>query len=286
MKYKKSFYLLFILCLSFCLMGCQQHSEIQNTLKDMTVSFINIGKGDAFLLDIPNSGYYMVDTGKKEDYSRIEQVLKKKGVQKLEGIFLSHGHKDHVGCFKKIVKEIPTQKVYISGKDHSSYNEIDVKKIANENHVEVVELQGGEELEFGQARIHVWIPPREDFKNENNNSVVMHMQYGEVSMLFTGDMEEKEEMLLLQEHFPLKANILKLGHHGEDDATSLRFLKSVSPSYGLITGNKEENPESVNEITEEKMKQFHVKTYYSQGKQICKDFIMNGKDINIKDIME
>ncbi|MFR8028127.1 hypothetical protein [Eisenbergiella massiliensis] len=64
----------------------------------MILSFINIGKGDAFLLKLPEDGYYLCDTGKAEDYPLISRLLRQKGVDSLKGIFLSHGHK---GSYRK-----------------------------------------------------------------------------------------------------------------------------------------------------------------------------------------
>ena len=67
--------------------------------KTMEISFITIGKGDAFLLKMPEGSYYMYDTGKKEDFEQIQKVLEQKKVTSLKGIFLSHGHKGHAGKF-------------------------------------------------------------------------------------------------------------------------------------------------------------------------------------------
>lgn len=114
--------------------------------KTMEISFIIIGKGDAFLLKMPEGRYYMYDTGKKEDFEQIQKVLEQKKVTSLKGIFLSHGHKDHAGNLKNLLEEYPVETVYISEKDQASYGKIDVEKITKDFDTTLVLLQGGEKL--------------------------------------------------------------------------------------------------------------------------------------------
>lgn len=113
----------------------------------------------------------------------------------------------------------------------------------------------------------VWIPQRCDYRNANNNSVVLRFEYGQNSFLLTGDMEYGEEAAYLQSGEVQKTDILKLGRHGENDATSAAFLKKVKPAYGLITGNEEENPESVNPEIEARLDAFDVECFFF-GKKI------------------
>ena len=268
--------ILFFSCLLF---GCREKEEkFEGTL---TISFITIGKGDAFLIETPDKNFYMWDIGKKEDREQILAVLQKKGVKELEGIFLSHGHKDHAGNLEMLLQEYSVKKLYLSGKDDASYKKTDAKALAKEYDVSVTELAGGENLDLGGAIGEIWLPDKTNYENENNNSVVMRLAYGKTACLFTGDMEEEEEAEYLSENRKISANILKLGHHGEEDATSPALLKRVNPKYGIITGNAEENPESVNTKTQENLEKYGIKPYYSEGKQLGIDFILDGKEVNV-----
>lgn len=269
--------LLAIVCMTAA--GCKAKggSETQqNPLEEMIFSFITIGKGDAFLLEIPNEGYYMFDTGKKEDWEQVKAVLQEKEVNKLEGIFISHGHKDHVGNLKKILREISVKAVYISGKDTVSYKNMDVCSIAEDKGATVKKLEGGETLSLGNASIDVWIPQNVDMRNENNNSMVLRIEYGDTAILLTGDMEQEEEAQYLAENIKIQADILKLGHHGETDATSVALLERVKPEYGLITGNEEENPDSVNQEISARLAAYKTEAVYSEGEQLAVDFISDG----------
>lgn len=78
MKKRSGKIIIAFLALVLLLSGCNWREQIQQPMERMTLSFITIGKGDAFLLEIPNGGYYMCDTGKKEDWEQIRQVLEQK----------------------------------------------------------------------------------------------------------------------------------------------------------------------------------------------------------------
>lgn len=165
--------ILFFSCLLF---GCREKEEkFEGTL---TISFITIGKGDAFLIETPDKNFYMWDIGKKEDREQILAVLQKKGVKELEGIFLSHGHKDHAGNLEMLLQEYSVKKLYLSGKDDASYKKTDAKALEKEYDVSVTELAGGENLDLGGAIGEIWLPDKTNYENENNNSVVMRLAYG------------------------------------------------------------------------------------------------------------
>ena len=272
------------ICVSSC--GQKEKEDFIITDKTAKLSFINIGKGDAFLLKTPEDTYYMCDTGKKEDYQQIKKVLEKKQITKLKGIFLSHGHKDHAGNVKNLLKDYPVEKIYLSKKDKASYEKKDIQELEESYQAPLEYLEGGEVLDLEGITADIWIPERCDYRNANNNSMVIRFQYGKNSFLMTGDMEYGEEAAYLQSQEAKKTDILKLGHHGERDATSARFLKKVKPTYGLITGNEEENPESVNPEIEARLDAYDVESFYSEGERLAWEFILNGEQIQIEQLRE
>lgn len=133
--------LLLISCLvcgigmSGCTKKTQASEELFVTEDTVELTFITVGKGDAFLIKTPENTYYMYDTGKKEDYMQIKQVLEAKQVTEFKGIFLSHGHKDHAGNVKHIIKEYPVETIYLSEKDEASYEKTDIRELAEKYQV-------------------------------------------------------------------------------------------------------------------------------------------------------
>lgn len=288
MKRIKIFLMMSCLICGICFSGCEQKEKEEPivTGKTAELTFITIGKGDAFLLKTPEDTYYMYDTGKKEDYQQIKNVLEKKQVTGLKGIFLSHGHKDHAGNVKNLIKEYPVEKIYLSQKDEASYEKIDMQELAESYQIPLEYLEGGEVLDLEGVTADVWIPEQCDYRNANNNSVVIRFQYGKNSFLMTGDMEYEEEAAYLQSGKVKKTDILKLGHHGENDATSVKLLEKVKPKYGLITGNEEENPDSVNPEIEARLDAFDVESFYSEGQQLAWEFVLDGEQIQIEQLKE
>ncbi len=275
---KKGRWKIIVIFLSMVLLmsGCKRDSQIRQPMEELTLSFITIGKGDAFLLEIPHAGYYMCDTGKKEDWEQIRKVLEEKQVQEISGIFLSHGHKDHIGNVKNLLENFPVKTIYLSGKDHVSYKKTTIWDVAEEVGTQVKEIQKSQKIPLGKAEAELWIPPEEDKKNANNNSMVLRINYGNISWLFTGDMEKEEEAVYLAQNRDIEAEILKLGHHGEADATSVALLERVKPDVGIITGNQEENPYSINEVILSRLQAYGIEPFYSEGEQLAIEFITDG----------
>lgn len=286
MKRIKIFLIINCLLCGICISGCGQKEKGMITGKTAELTFITIGKGDAFLLKTPEDTYYMCDTGKKEDYQQIKKVLERKQVTKLKGIFLSHGHKDHTGNVKNLIKDYPVEKIYLSKKDKASYEKIDMQKLKESYQVPLEYLEGGEVLDLEGVTAKIWIPDRCDYRNANNNSIVIRFQYRKNSFLMTGDMEYGEEAAYLQSGEVANTDILKLGHHGENDATSVTFLEKVKPTYGLITGNAEENPDSVNQEIEARLDAYDVESFYSEGEQLAWEFTLSGEQIQIEQFKE
>lgn len=250
------------------------------------LSFINIGKADSFLLALPDGSHYLLDTGKSSDFGLIARLLESRGIETLDGIFLSHGHKDHAGGLEKLVTLYPTAVLYLSALDTVSYHAIDVQRIAATRGVRIETLSAGDRLSLGDApkplQIDVLAPLSLDTDKENNNSLVLRLTYGHTVFLMMGDAEKAVEQELLAAGVPLRADVLKLGHHGKDDATTEDFLAQVQPAYALITGNAREDPDTVNAEIAERLAAYRVQPYYSDGDWLSLDFITDGDTLTVR----
>ncbi len=274
-----------LLWTALLLCGCTPSPSVEPPAASAcTLTFLTIGKGDAFLLTTPEDTHYLIDTGKAQDYPQIARMLRQKGIDHLEGIFLSHGHKDHAGGLEPLMHAFPTDRVFVSGRDTVSYTEILPRDIVPAHGGQLVELNGGEVLDLEGVTAEVWIPSAIDTENANNNSVVMRLSYGSCSFLMMGDAEREEEQALLASDFPVSATVLKLGHHGEDDATTPALLDRVRPSLGLIAGNAAENPDSVDPAIAAALASRHIKAYYSEGDSL--DLLCDGTSIRVTAVPE
>ena len=215
---------------------------------EMTLLSVNVRKGDAHLLRC-GSSVYLIDTGKKKQFDTLYRVLKENGVDRLTGVILTHSHSDHTGGLKKLMEsDIAVEQVYTSafyapekeGKDHP------VVKALKGTGIEPVYLKGGDTLPLdgGELRVLGPLEGTTDPDHENSNSLVLLASGGGGSILLTGDMEFPEERSLLNAGAIPHADVLKVGNHGEGDATSAELVAAVSPSLALIPTNTEDEPDT------------------------------------------
>lgn len=294
MKHKRIYLTVCILFL-LVLAGCTGHGQTASSASEpkaaeetgsFTLTFITIGKGDAFLLSPSDGTHYLIDTGKKKDYPQIDRLLRAKGIDRLDGIFLSHGHKDHAGGLESLLSSFPVDTLYLSGTDSVSYQDIDAEGLAGQYNTAVQKLSCGDTLQLGDVTVQCWLPERPFLDNANNNSVVLRLTHGSNCFLMMGDAEQEEEAAILASGFPVSANVLKLGHHGENDASSPAFLKQVKPQYALIAGNEKENPDSLNPQVQERLEQYSITPYFSECDGLGIDFISDHGTICISTVKD
>lgn len=213
---------------------------------DVQALFINIGKGDAALFFLGDSRY-LVDTGRKEHFDQLARVLDVYGVTHLDGIIITHTDKDHVGGLKKLLKSGMQADCLYAGALHSEKSTEDhpVYEAAEKYEIPLVWLNAGDAVEAGDGcAFQVLGPLSLDPDKENNNSLVLRLTTPEGDMLLTGDMELPEEAELIGAGLIAQAPVLKVPHHGEDDATGQQLALLARPDWAIISTNTEEEPDT------------------------------------------
>ena len=208
--------------------------------------FINVGKADAALFFLGDE-HYLIDTGTKDSHDQLVRVLEAYGVSHLDGIFVTHTDKDHAGGLKKLLKSgVTTDMLYASAlHSETDLNDHRVVEAAEKHDAPLTWLKAGEKVTAADGSVfHVLGPLSQDPDNENNNSLVIRLETPEGAMLLTGDMELNEEAELIQNGLITQAEVLKVPHHGEDDATSKQFALIVQPQWSVISTNTVEEPDT------------------------------------------
>lgn len=210
----------------------------------LTLFAINVGKGDALLLHA-GEHTYLIDTGKAEHWGDLSRALKTLEVNHLTGVILTHTDKDHVGG----AWVLATSSIRVDGWYASAYY-ADVKEskhpavtAAALRGQDVVWLKAGDVLPLGDGKLSV-IGPISKSETENCNSLVMVAEGGGGRMLLAGDMEFDEENELLNAGVVPKCDVLKVGNHGEGDATSAALIRYVKPRIAVISTSNEEEPDT------------------------------------------
>jgi competence protein ComEC len=205
------------------------------------VLFINVGKADSILIKC-QQGSYLVDTGTKESAPAVYKALEAMGVTELQGIFITHTDKDHIGGLEKIASKYNIGQLYSS----NISGEMDkIEELCSELNLTHNELSAGDRVTLMDGvYMDVLGPLESDHENENNNSLVMKLYIGETTFLLTGDMCTDEENTLLKAGVDLNSDVLKVAHHGYADATSLSLVSAVTPKIAVISTSTQEQPSS------------------------------------------
>lgn len=209
----------------------------------LTIHFLDVGQADCALLSCGGE-YVLIDGGNRSDSDLVVSYLEQQGVQELEAVFCSHAHEDHVGGLPGVLAVYPTQAVYAPTRTYSSEVFDDFLYYTDQQGLEVTIPQPGDQIFFGDATISV-LGPLKSYAETNDTSLVLMVDYGADRILFTGDMEITAENDLLEAGTDLKADLLKVGHHGSDTSTGYRFLYQVDPAWAVIsvgTGNAYGHP--------------------------------------------
>lgn len=250
----------------------------------LIANFIDVGQADSILIQMPSGDTMLIDAGNVADGDVIVNYLKSQGVKKIDILVATHPHEDHIGGMVAVLGAFAVGRVWDSGYNHGSKTQqVFLETVKNKN-LQYGKPKRGYTRDIGQVHIAV-LAPGPTFitgtdSDANNNSLVLRITFGEVSMLFTGDMEKEERATI--DKWP-KSNVLKVAHHGSKNGTDTDFSNAVSPiyaiiSYGLDNPYGHPHSEAVNALSEAGSQ------IYSTGQQGTIIVSTNGKTVNIKSL--
>lgn len=228
-----------ILILSLLLSACSLFSaktDFKLADGEAAFHFIDVGQGDCTLLHT-NDAVILIDTGTYDSSRDTVSYLKKLGIKRIDCLVLTHPHEDHMGGASNILADFDIGTVFVNKNTSDSFfyerfiDEVTRQDITLEfPNLDCV-------YEYGALRVK-FLSPKKDYADENHNSIVTLVTFGETEVLFMGDAETIVESDLLDE-YNLKADILKVGHHGSRYASHYEFLNNVLPGICVISCGKD-----------------------------------------------
>ena len=213
------------------------------------ISVLDIGQGDAILLDTPHGQHILVDSGPLADtVGVLGRYLTSPHEFRL--VIASHNHSDHIGGFPAILREYATQEVWMSGSISTTAVYTKWLQAVKDSQAKVRLVSTGMQEVIDGLTIDVVHPMSTmegiRLEQEHDSTVAVKVSYGAVSILLTGDMAENHEAdMLSKDRAILGATILKVAHHGSKYGTSDTFLEAVHPQVAVISvgaGNKFGHP--------------------------------------------
>lgn len=212
-------------------------TDVNSASGELSVHFLNVGCADSVYI---NCGEYniLIDAGNEGLQNKPVTYLRENGVKKLDLVIATHPDKDHIGGMEEITGIFPVERFWMPRVKEKLVPDSDFYTGMLWN----LEKQGakaahpwaGEQLKLGDMVFTV-LSPSKTYSDTNNSSIVVRLSFGRNSFLFTGDAEKKAESDMLKSGMNLKADVLKVGHHGSKSSSTKDFLKAVSPRYAVIS---------------------------------------------------
>lgn len=198
---------------------------------------LDVGQGDAHLIRTAGGANVLIDTG-PSDFSAdrtIMPLLDRFGVDMLDDVVITHGHRDHAGGLSRLLAHLPVRTLTLSD---SAAARPEVHHLARSKSVRVRIVRKGDQISVDPSvRLYVLHPAAGPVgRSANDRSVVIRLLAGETSMLLTGDLEEDGEDAVVQRYGDfVRSDVLKVAHHGSNTGTTPRWLDRVRPERAVIS---------------------------------------------------
>lgn len=202
---------------------------------ELLVHFIDVGQGDAILIQCPGGENILVDGGERGSSDDLIAFLDSKNIKSFEAIIASHPHSDHIGGLQPVLQHYQVKKVYMPKVAHTSNTYLHLLDEIEQQGLKISPARAGVTIQLKNIQAEFLAPSADEYEGLNNYSAVLRIQYGQTAFLLTGDAEELSEKEMLAKYKDLEATVLKVGHHGSTSSTSEEFLQSVSPQLAIIS---------------------------------------------------
>jgi beta-lactamase superfamily II metal-dependent hydrolase len=246
---KINFYLLvFFILAGIVFSGClsvdeeyKQTESYPTTLspheEPLKVHFIDVGQADAILVQYEDETM-MVDVGDSNSADELVSYLKKQNVYEIDHLVITHPHADHIGGFDEVVSSFDVINYVDNGFTYDSDQYVELKKYLSSHYINIITVERGDTLyKDNEIEILVFNPVKKH-SNLNDDSVVLKITRGEVSVLLTGDIEKNAEEDMVSNKailWNLKSTIVKAPHHGGETSAQQQFFAYVRPQFVVVS---------------------------------------------------
>jgi competence protein ComEC len=196
-----------------------------------------VGQGDAALIRT-EQGDILIDAGTNSSEDELKAYLDRLGVTDIEYAVFTHPHEDHIGGADMVLNTYRVKNVVLPDATSTSKTFGRMMDAIEAEGCEVMEATPDKTFRVGELTCTVLAPMGGSYTETNNYSVVIRAEYGDTSVLFTGDAETVSEKEMLERYRLgglLDCDLLKAGHHGSDTSSSQAFLDAVTPAFAVIS---------------------------------------------------
>ncbi len=228
----------------------------------LRVDFLDVGQGDAALVTFPNGETLLVDGGGKPNFndlyvkrtgeepeifepdaatvgeSVVSQFLWEKGYSRIDYILATHADADHLQGLTDAAKNFRVRAAFFGRTPEKDEDFAELYKVLQNRKIEIFKLKRGDVLSFDKAIVEILYPEadeRAEAVSDNNHSLVLRIVFGKKKFLLTGDIEKETENLLAQTPQFLRADVVKVAHHGSRTSSIQPFIDAAKAEYAIIS---------------------------------------------------
>lgn len=230
---------------------------------ELKVHFIDVGQGDAILIQTPKGENVLVDGGPRKAGKGLVDYLKSLGIKKLDYVVATHPDADHIGGLISVLNSISIKTFVNSGKVHTTDTYSQILKLVKDKKIKYMEPEI-EQILIGDWTSDFYLQAlyADPLANDTNDaSIILKTGYKNVDFLLMADASTDLEELLVDSYDSLKVQILKAGHHGSNTSTSKYFLDAVKPEVTILSYGKDNSYKHPHSDVLQKLKAANSKVY-------------------------
>ena len=254
------------------------HNNSHYFIKYPVMTLIDVGQGDSILIELPhNKGNILIDTGgnynKELGKTTLIPYFKSVGIKKIDYLIITHGDYDHIGSALYLINNFKIKNIYLnSGKNNKE--EIKIINSSKEKNIKI-NFINKYELKIDKYKFN-FINDK-DINNENEDSLITYTTLNNKNILLMGDAGKISEKYLLDAYNFDKVDILKLGHHGSRNSSSIEFLNKINPNNIFISVGLNNRFGHPHKETLERIK--NIKTYMTSINGMIKIILKDNIEI-------
>ena len=229
---------------------------------EMQLHVIDVGQGDSTLI-MSKDGIVLVDAGPGSAEDSLVEYLKDVGITTIDYAIFTHPDEDHIGGADVVINNFEVKNVIMPNATKTTKTFEKMIEAIEQSNANVIEATSGASYTLGDIAFRILAPNKASYSATNNYSVVVRLTYGNKTFMLTGDAESESESEILAKYpaSELRADFLKVGHHGSSTSTSTAFLTAVSPSIASISCGEDNKYNHPHRETIEKLQGANIKVY-------------------------
>lgn len=224
----------------------------------LELHYLDVGQGDSSLIKLGDKSI-LIDGGTRDNKEKIETYLKDNKVFKINYLIATHPHEDHIGSLSYIVDNFEVDNVILPDVIHNTKSFENLIDSIMAKKINTIKAKSGTSYDLGGSEFIILAPNSSKYKNLNNYSVAIKLDYGKTSFIFTGDAEKLSEDEMIKKYSSyLKADVLKLGHHGSNTSSSDKFIELVDPQIAIVSAGENNKYNHPNKEVVDKLEKRNV----------------------------